>query len=128
MATTESYRFVQEHPESVHRAQEQMQSMLARSATDFDFRQTLLTDPRAAIAEFTGKDISEVPESINLVFIENTADATIVLPDVIDNEAELSIEELEAVAGGGEILFAGVALITAILVVADHVQDHEDNN
>ena len=45
----------------------------------------------------TGKDI---PESFNVVFIENQADATIVLPDYVDPQAELSEDALEAVAGG----------------------------
>ena len=109
MNAIETYRFAQENPEAVRDAQAQMQAMLARSATDFDFRQTLLSNPRAAIAEFAGKDVSDVPETVNLVFVENEADATIVLPDFIDMETELSIEELETVAGGTDLL-AGVVL------------------
>ena len=128
MTAIESYRFTQKHPEAVRQAQEQMQAMLARSATDFDFRQTLLTDPRAAIAEFTGKDISEVPESINLVFIENTADATIVLPDVIDNEVELSAEELEVVTGGEVGVILGAAAAGIMLGVALHNLTCEDGH
>ena len=50
---------------------------------------------RAAIAEATG---TEVPESVSLVFVENKADATLVLPDYVDPNAELSEEDLEAVA------------------------------
>ena len=112
MNAIETYRFAQENPEAVRDAQAQMQAMLARSATDFDFRQTLLSNPRAAIAEFCGKDVADVPDTVNLVFIENEADATLVLPDLIDMEAELSIEELEAVAGG-EVGFSVAAIIGA---------------
>lgn len=115
MNAIETYRFAQDNPEAMRDAQAQMQDMLARSATDFDFRQKLLTDPRAAIAEFSGKDISEVPETINLAFVENTADATIVLPDPIDPEVELSMDELDAVAGG-ELLTMVIA--SQVLIVS----------
>lgn len=74
-----------------------MQSLLARSATDAEFRAQLLSDPRAAVAEFTGRAL---PESFDAVFIENTADVTFVLPPAIDPQAELSESELEAVSGG----------------------------
>jgi lactobin A/cerein 7B family class IIb bacteriocin len=42
------------------------------------------------------------------VFVENKADATVVLPAVIDPNAELSDAELEAVAGGILPLIAAV--------------------
>ena len=123
MNAVETYRFAQENPEAMRDAQAQMQAMLARSATDFDFRQTLLSNPRAAIAEFSGKDVSDVPETVNLVFVENEADATIVLPDFIDMKAELSIEELETVAGGTDLLFwggvaAGMTAVGAVATIA----------
>ena len=35
---------------------------------DMDFRARLLSDPRAAVAEFTGR---ELPEGVNIQFIEN---------------------------------------------------------
>jgi hypothetical protein len=91
---------VTKHPEQVQQASEQLQALLVRSATDIPFRQMLLADPRAAFAEFAGRPVSELPASFNLVFVENTADATFVLPDPIDLAAELSEQELEAVAGG----------------------------
>ncbi len=85
----------------VAQAAEVMRGLLSRSATDRGFRQKLLTEPRAAIAEYTGRD---VPDSFDVVFVENTAAATIVLPDPVDPEAELSEAELETVAGGTETL------------------------
>ncbi len=81
-------------------ANERMTQLLTRSATDATFRTKLLTEPRAAIAEFNGLDVAELPPSFNVVFVENTASATVVLPDFIDASAELNESELEAVAGG----------------------------
>jgi hypothetical protein len=85
------------NPELIREGQKQLQAMLERSATDADFRRRLLTDPRSAVSEFTGH---ELPESWNVVFVENQASATLVLPDPIDPAAELSEAELTAVAGG----------------------------
>ena len=110
MDTVEIYRYAQEHPEEVEAAQEGYQALLSRSATDLDFRQQLLADPAAAISAFTGRD---VPESFNVVFVENRADATIVLPDYIDPAAELTDDELEAVAGGESIVVLGLAILAA---------------
>ncbi len=57
-----------------------------------------LNDPNGAANETTGKNI---PEGFSLRFVENQgADLTVVLPDMIDANAELSEQELEAVAGG----------------------------
>lgn len=77
-------------------AQADMSRILARSTTDSAFRQKLLSDPRAAMAE----EGQNVPEGIDIRFIENQFDATVVLPNVVDVEAELSERELETVAGG----------------------------
>src|SRR5688500_381433 len=74
-----------------------MQNLLARSATDPAFRQLLLSDSRAAISEFTGR---QMPEGFEVAFVENKADATFVLPPVVEPGAELSDSELETVAGG----------------------------
>ena len=90
-----------EQPNVVDAGQELIQSVLARSATDRAFRERLVATPRAALAEFLGKPESELPD-VNVAFVENTGDATIVLPDVVDTNAELSETELEAVAGGSE--------------------------
>jgi hypothetical protein len=79
---------------------ELLQKVLARSATDPAFRQKLVTDARAALAEFTGADPAQVPETYKIVFVENKAGATVVLPDPIDPAAELSGQDLETVSGG----------------------------
>lgn len=85
------------NPEVIKQMQGQYEALLAKSATDVEFRKKLLSDPRAAVSEFTGKP---VPADFNVRFVENTADATIVLPDAVDTNAELSENALEAVSGG----------------------------
>jgi len=106
-------------------AQEKYTELLSRSATDREFRNKLITNPRAAIAEFSGHEVSE---SFNVAFVENTADATIVLPDLVSSETELSEEELETVAGGttpgclavaASVLWVSAEIVSAI---ADHIK------
>ena len=56
-----------------------------------------MSDPRAALAEVG----VEVPAGTTIKVVENTADTQhVVLPVAPDNASELSIEELEKVAGG----------------------------
>jgi hypothetical protein len=76
-----------------------LEQVIARAATDADFRQRLLTAPGEAIKAATGVVI---PSTFRVRFIERSSDvdALIVLPDLVDETAELSAEELEAVAGG----------------------------
>lgn len=98
----------QQNPEAIRKGQEAMQALLARSATDLAFREKLVSDPRGAITEHTGR---EVPKGFDMRFVENEADATIVLPDYRDPEAELDEEQLETVAGGHPLLvLAGLIL------------------
>lgn len=88
--------------------------VLRRSATDLDFRQQLLADPTAALTEVLGRAPSH---PVNLVFVENHADVTLVLPDPIDHAAELSEEELEMVAGGVSSDPATLAVVGSIVGV-----------
>jgi hypothetical protein len=112
------------NPAQAERANERIRAILARSATDLAFRQKLLTDPRAAIAEFAGRPVSDVPESFNLVFVENKAGATFVLPDPINPAAELSPEELESVAGGiAYNPMQSIAVLTIIDPIIDPIFD-----
>lgn len=112
------------NPDAVRQGQEQLRGILTRSATDPEFRARLLVDPRGAVTEYTGQ---ELPASFGIRFVENAGTATIVLPDYIDADAELSDSELEAVAGGSEFVVlcltaaaAGVVIGGAVAAVIDH--------
>ncbi|HXT17137.1 MAG TPA: NHLP leader peptide family RiPP precursor [Gemmatimonadaceae bacterium] len=91
----------------MHHAETAYAKLLERSAVDRDFRRQLLTNPRAALAAITGR---EVAESVTIKFVENTADATIVLPNFV-GDAELSEADLSAVAGGTNVLTLPLAAI-----------------
>jgi hypothetical protein len=97
------------------RMAEKFNGLLSRSATDMAFRKQLLADPHTALAEYAGKNPADVPADFRVVFVENHAYATFVLPDPIDPEAELSAEELEAVAGGTEIVATILACIASAI-------------
>ena len=89
-------------------AQEQYRvlgDMLARSATDAGFRALMLNDPHAAFARFG----IEVPKALDVVFIENQFDATIVLPDAIDDLVEINDTELMQLNGGSNPVGSAVA-------------------
>jgi hypothetical protein len=76
-------------------------AILERSASDREFRQDLLDRPDEAIRQGFG---IRVPDGYRIKFVERDAafDSMVVLPDLIpqDGDAELSLDELEAVAGG----------------------------
>ncbi|HXT17007.1 MAG TPA: hypothetical protein VN706_15305 [Gemmatimonadaceae bacterium] len=103
-------------------------AVLSRSAVDGAFRQKLLTEPRAALAEFNGCDVSKMPESLNIVFIENNVDATIVLPDLVSESSTLSEAQLETVSGGTDtsvgVTTAAVAAVMLYDAAADWIRAH----
>jgi hypothetical protein len=105
--------------EQAERGQEKLQALLVRSTTDLEFRKKLLTEPRAALAEFSGHDI---PESVNIKFIESKGRPTIVLPNAIDPAAELSSAELEAVAGGTSPLASILSIIASVLDIINALE------
>jgi hypothetical protein len=108
-------------PGAEQEAQAQFQEMMVKSATDADFRQRLLTSPREVLEELG----ADVPESLEIRFIENQADATIVLPDIIDPSAELSDHELEAVAGGWVWTIIPLTSFVVSLIKGHH--DHQQH-
>jgi hypothetical protein len=85
---------------TVQEADSILEEVVKRAQSDLEFRQLCLSDPNSATKKVTDKDI---PEGFKLRFVENQgADLTVVLPDLIDANAELSDEELEQVAGGNK--------------------------
>ena len=87
-----------------------LNEVTTRAAVDSAFRQRLMTNPNAALSEVAGRP---VPSTFKVKFIEKSPelDALVVLPDLVDENAELSAEELEAVAGG----VAGSCWITCLV-------------
>ena len=73
-----------------------VRAILSRSATNFEFRHQLLTDPRSAVAEYLGVDASELPEPFSLAFTEEPRDGAVTLPDYLGPDAELGGDPAEA--------------------------------
>jgi hypothetical protein len=79
----------------------QVASLIEKSMKDPDFRNLLISDPNAAIRQEFGISL---PEHVNLSVKEETPDQVyLVLPARLNDsyEEELSLEELDQVAGGG---------------------------
>ncbi|MDR0691008.1 MAG: NHLP leader peptide family RiPP precursor [Streptococcaceae bacterium] len=82
--------------------QEEMNEVYAKvmqkATTDEEFRQELLENPKLAIEKLTGEAF---PDDYKIKVLENDPNytATFVLPDI--RSANLDIDDLENVAGGG---------------------------
>jgi hypothetical protein len=75
---------------------------LAPAVTDAKARERFLTDPKTVLAG-AGLDL---PESFTVSAREgDAAELTITLPPLLDTDADLSEEQLSAVAGGGLVGF-----------------------
>ncbi len=85
--------------------QKALDHVLQVASVDPDFRRRLLTDPHAAIAAVLG-DI--LPAGLKLRFIERDRDVDVmsVLPDLVRQTEELSLEDLDVVAGGAAELWS----------------------
>ncbi len=69
----------------------------ARAWADAAYKAKLLNDPHAALAEAG----VEVPTGTTVKVVENTADTEhLVLPEAPPTIGEISMDELESVAGG----------------------------
>jgi hypothetical protein len=78
--------------------------LIQRSLEDEDFRQRLLADPKGIIEQELG---GRFPESIEVRVVEESAQIIyLVLPSAspLGQGGELSDQELDAVAGGDEII------------------------
>ena len=77
------------------------QELMLKAATDEDFREALLRDPKATLVSLFG---APIPEGLNINVVENTAtELTLVIPPKLSDD--LSEEELDEVAGGSSRLF-----------------------
>jgi hypothetical protein len=75
-----------------------------RATRDPEFRQKLLSDPNAAIADELGVDI---PGNVKVTVLEEQpGEAILVLPPVWGS-GEVGDEQLEAVSGGDSVWVAG---------------------
>lgn len=87
--------------------------LIVRAYKDAAFKQKLLSNPKATVGEILG---TEVPEYFEIKVFEQPANALyLVVPANIDSNsgsAELTEEELEAVAGGCsfKVLWSGVCV------------------
>ncbi len=75
------------------------ETIFKRAASDTDFRRRLLSQPKKAFQESTGV---RLPDTYSIQFVETPkgVDALIALPELIDDDVSLTVDELEAVAGG----------------------------
>jgi hypothetical protein len=76
--------------------------LVQRSVEDDAFRHRLLEDPKAAVEEELG---TRLPEEVQVIAVEETQDTIyLVLPfsSPLGEVSELSDEELQTVAGGGD--------------------------
>jgi hypothetical protein len=76
-----------------------IQAAIKRGKTDLAFRQMALSDPNKALETLSGKPL---PEGLKVRFFDGgDAHLTIVLPEYVEDESELTDAQLESVAGGG---------------------------
>jgi hypothetical protein len=78
--------------------------LINRSIEDEDFRQRLLDAPKETLEQELG---IQVPESMEVRVVEESADTIyLVLPSAsaVDEGVEISDQELEQVAGGGDTI------------------------
>jgi hypothetical protein len=88
---------------------EALREVYKRAATDPEYRELALNDPKAAF-DAIGADI----EGWDLKFVEpeEGVDDVLQLPEAVETAPELSEEELEAVAGGQQELDRSVCTLT----------------
>ena len=88
------------------KSQDLLQTIIIKSWEDASFKQELITNPIDAIEKATGERIN-LPEGKTLIVKDQTDDSVVYInipaePNMED--LELSEEQLEVIAGGGNIL------------------------
>ena len=86
------------------RKQEIIEVVISKAWEDTNFRKELIADPVQAIEKLTGVKVV-IPEGKSLVFIDQTDKSKIYVNIPAEPEVEnmeLTEEQLEAVAGGGQ--------------------------
>jgi len=74
-----------------------VETVIRRATVDPEFRKLAVSDPTAALNKFADKPIG----ALKIKFVDMQGpEKTIVLPAIVYKNDELSVEELEAVAGG----------------------------
>ncbi|MEQ8233457.1 MAG: NHLP leader peptide family RiPP precursor [Gammaproteobacteria bacterium] len=95
------------------------QEVALQSVQDDEFRASLLQDPKAALAEEYGLDISFFDNIDVRVTVEEPGEVVLLIPAKSVQE-ELTDEQLEAVAGGAAFIAgvaAGAAVVSAVAAV-----------
>jgi len=116
-----------QNPNVNEQAQQALQQVLERSAVDAEFREKLLNSPQDALSSHP--DL-EIPDDLDIDFVDSDAKVTHVLPNPVDEENELNEEELETVAGGGTPLYAAAGALVAVKateVVTEEIDAVEDD-
>ncbi|MEZ5403203.1 MAG: NHLP leader peptide family RiPP precursor [Bryobacteraceae bacterium] len=84
-----------------------IQAAIKRGKTDLAFRKLALSEPNTALQQLSGK---ELPDGLKVKFFDGSdAHLTIVLPEYVEDESELTDVQLESVAGGGRCAASCVA-------------------
>ena len=73
-----------------------MQQIIAKCWSDEAFKEKLVADPHATLAA----EGVEIPEGVNIDILNNTADTFHLVIPAMPDDAELSDEELDEMAGG----------------------------
>ncbi|MEQ8661332.1 MAG: NHLP leader peptide family RiPP precursor [Gammaproteobacteria bacterium] len=95
------------------------QEVALQSVQDDEFRASLMQDPKAALAEEYGLDVSFF-DNINVrITVEEPGEVVLLIP-AKSVQDELTDEQLEAVAGGAAFIAgvaAGAAVVSAVAAV-----------
>lgn len=83
--------------------QKLIQTIAQKASEDIVFKQSLITNPKKTIENFTGKDFNLPKEKTIKVY--DQSDASIIYinipPSQVEEDVELSEEQLDFISGGG---------------------------